>query len=103
MDYNYVRMRNAQKNGDMDNARCYRLLYESGMKTTNNHTVSALDCINLILIIISLLLGIYILYSDTKMAEQNENKSEPVATENVGVTFFDSDEHTCMDCEVYAL
>ncbi len=67
MDYNYVRMRNAVKNKDYEKAEYYRNLYESGK--TKTKIISTLDIVIAILLSVSLLLGVYILYSETKQVE----------------------------------
>ena len=67
MDYNYVRMRNAVKENDYEKAEYYRNLYETGKEKTKS--VSTVDIIITILISVALLLGVYILYSETKQAE----------------------------------
>lgn len=77
MNYNYVRMRNARNNNDFEKAEYYRKLYESGK--SRNDKVTAVDYIILLLLLIALLLGIYILYSETKQAEIYHN-SLPVET-----------------------
>ena len=69
MDYNYVRMRNAIKESDYEKAQYYKDLYENGTNKTK-----AIPPINLFiaaLLVLSVLLGIYILYSETKLAELN--------------------------------
>lgn len=67
MDYNYVRMRNALKLGDLEKAEEYKLLYETGK--TKKKTVSVCDYIIAILLSIAVFLGIYILHSEQKISE----------------------------------
>ena len=67
MDYNYVRMRNALKDGDLAKANEYKLLYESGK--VKKRVLSVLDYAIAILLLISVLLGIYILHSEDKTAK----------------------------------
>ena len=78
MDYNYVRMRNALKDGDLAKANEYKLLYESGK--VKKRVLSVLDYAIAILLLISVLLGIYILHSEDKTAKmQNETVKTGVA------------------------
>lgn len=78
MDYNYVRMRNALKDGDLAKANEYKLLYESGK--VKKRVLSVLDYAIAILLLISVLLGIYILHSEDKTAKmQNETVKTEVA------------------------
>ena len=78
MDYNYVRMRNALKDGDLAKANEYKLLYESGK--VKKRVLSVLDYAIAILRLISVLLGIYILHSEDKTAKmQNETVKTEVA------------------------
>lgn len=67
MDYNYVRMRNAVKENDYEKAEYYRNLYETGKEKTK--AMSVIDIVIIILLSVALLLGVYILYSETKQAE----------------------------------
>ena len=67
MDYNYIRMRNALKLGDLEKAEEYKLLYESGKVKKNS--VSVIDYVIAILVSVAILLGIYILHSEQKIAE----------------------------------
>ncbi len=67
MDYNYVRMRNALKNGDFAEAEEYKLLYETGK--VKRKAFSALDYVVAILVAVSVLLGAYILHCEIKSAE----------------------------------
>ncbi len=69
MDYNYVRMRNALKSGDIEAAERYKILYETGKE--NKHTIAFIDYVIVILFIISLLLSVYILYSEQKLTQTN--------------------------------
>ena len=78
MDYNYVRMRKALKDGDLSKANEYKLLYESGK--VKKRVLSVLDYAIAILLLISVLLGIYILHSEDKTAKiQNETVKTEVA------------------------
>ena len=78
MDYNYVRMRNALKDGDLAKANEYKLLYESGK--VKKRVLSVLDYAIAILLLISVLLGVYILHSENKTAKmQNETVKTEVA------------------------
>ena len=78
MDYNYVRIRNALKDGDLAKANEYKLLYESGK--VKKRVLSVLDYAIAILLLISVLLGIYILHSEDKTAKmQNETVKTEVA------------------------
>ena len=67
MDYNYIRMRNALKLGELEKAEEYKLLYESdkGKKPS----VSVIDYVIAILVSVAVLLGIYILHSEQKISE----------------------------------
>ncbi len=67
MDYNYVRMRNALKDGDMAAAEEYKLLYEAGKAKKKRFSV--LDYTIGSLLLLSVLLGIYILHWEQKAAE----------------------------------
>lgn len=78
MDYNYVRMRKALKDGDLEKANEYKLLYES--ERVKKRVLSVLDYAIAILLLISVLLGIYILHSEDKTAKiQNETVKTEVA------------------------
>ena len=78
MDYNYVRMRNALKDGDLAKANEYKLLYEAGK--VKKRVLTVLDYAIAILLLISVLLGIYILHSEDKTAKmQNETVKTEVA------------------------
>ena len=78
MDYNYVRMRNVLKDGDLAKANEYKLLYESGK--VKKRALSVLDYAIAILLLISVLLGIYILHSEDETAKlQNETVKTEVA------------------------
>lgn len=78
MDYNYVRMRKALKDGDLAKADEYKLLYEAGK--VKKRVLSVLDYAIAILLLISVLLGIYILHSEDKTAKmQNETVKTEVA------------------------
>ncbi len=67
MDYNYVRMRNAVKDKDYEKAEHYRNLYELGKMKVK--AMSPLNIVIAILLSVALLLGVYILYSETKQVE----------------------------------
>lgn len=67
MDYNYIRMRNALKDGELEKAEEYKLLYESGK--VKKSSVSVIDYVIAILISVAVLLGIYILHSEQKISE----------------------------------
>ena len=78
MDYNYVRMRKALKDGDLAKADEYKLLYEAGK--VKKRVLSVLDYAIAILLLISVFLGIYILHSEDKTAKiQNETVKTEVA------------------------
>ena len=78
MDYNYVRMRKALKDGELAKANEYKLLYESGK--VKKRVLSVLDYAIAILLLISVLLGIYILHSEDMSAKlQNETVNTEVA------------------------
>lgn len=81
MDYNYVRMRNALKNGELAKAEEYKLLYEAGRM--KRKAFSVLDYTIVILLSVTVLLGIYILYSESKLAEYNGIDSSAVITSEV--------------------
>ncbi len=66
MDYSYVRMRNAIKDKDREKAEYYRGLYESGKEV--KRTLTVVDYVIFILVLLVILLGIYILYSETQQA-----------------------------------
>lgn len=82
MDYNYVRMRNAIKENDSDKAEYYRKLYETGAVKTRSLT--GIDFVIVIMLVVSVLLGIYILYSETKQIELRPSQSQ-VTTEPLPV------------------
>lgn len=69
MDYNYVRMRNALKNGELEEAEKYKLLYEGGK--TKKKAFSILDYTVVLLLAVTVLLGVYILHSQAKLSENN--------------------------------
>lgn len=69
MDYNYVRMRNALKDGDLAKVEEYKKLYEEGNDKDKERGFSALDCILAVLLSLSVLLGVYILHWEQKAAE----------------------------------
>lgn len=60
MDYNYVRMRNAEKNGDSGMSAHYKKLYEKGIVNIDN--TRSLTVVICILAVIVLALGAYIVY-----------------------------------------
>ena len=76
MDYNYVRMRNALKNGELEKAEEYKLLYE-GAKT-KKRKISVLDYTIVLLLSVTVLLGVYILHSQVKLAENNNEVTQKV-------------------------
>ena len=78
MDYNYVRMCNAIKENDYEKAQHYRNLYENGKNTSK--TIPVIDVVIIALLILSVLLGAYLLYSETKLAELNVNINKIEAT-----------------------
>lgn len=57
MDYNYVRMRNAEKEGNTELAAQYRNLYESGKDI--KETSHIIDYVLILLVIVAIALGIY--------------------------------------------
>ena len=69
MDYNYVRMRNALKRGDLPEAEEYKILYETGR--IKKKTFSVLDYAIAILLFVTVLLGIYILHSEAQRDAEN--------------------------------
>ena len=69
MDYNYVRMRYALKQGDLPKAEEYKLLYETGRH--RKKTLSVLDYTIAILLSVTVLLGIYILHSEAQLGVRN--------------------------------
>lgn len=80
MDYNYVRMRDALKNGDMEKAEEYKLLYEAGK--VRKKAFSVLDYTIIILLSVTVLLGIYILHSEAQLtANQNVANNTAVTSE----------------------
>ena len=80
MDYNYVRMRNALRDGDLAKAEEYKLLYEGKKKKTRKF--SALDYTILLLLCVSVLLGVYILHSQTKMEESKTVQTQEVKNDS---------------------
>ena len=78
MDYNYVRMCNAIKENDYENAQHYRNLYEDEKNTSK--IIPVIDVVIIALLILSVLLGAYLLYSETKLAELNVNINKIEAT-----------------------
>lgn len=71
MDYNYVRMRNAIKENNYEKAQYYKDLYENGKNKTK--AIPAINLVIVALLVLSVLLGLYILHSETKLAELNVN------------------------------
>lgn len=67
MDYNYVRMRNALKNGELEKAEEFKKLYECGKP--KKKSAAPLDYCIAILVSVAVLLGIYILHSEQKISE----------------------------------
>lgn len=72
MDYNYVRMRDALKNGELEKAEEYKLLYEGTKEKKKN--VPVLNYIIAILLCISVSLGAYILHSQERMTENTQTQ-----------------------------
>lgn len=64
MDYNYVRMRKAQRLGDEALAAYYRNLCEKGKPVRRDYTIY--NAVIIILAVIVLMMGIFIIYSETK-------------------------------------
>ena len=58
MDYNYVRMRNAESRGDEELAAKYRALYKKGKSGADSHILNLLI---VLLISVAVALGIYIM------------------------------------------
>ncbi len=81
MDYNYVRMRDALKNGEMEKAEEYKLLYEGAKEKKKN--IPVLNYIIAILLCISVLLGAYILHSQERRTETENTAAEQVETSEV--------------------
>ena len=71
MDYNYVRMRDALKRGDLQKAEEYKLLYETGK--ARKKSFSLIDYTIILLLSVTVLLGIYILHSELQHSENNAN------------------------------
>ncbi len=69
MDYNYVRMRDALKRGDLQKAEEYKLLYETGKSRKKSFAV--IDCAIILLLSVTVLLGIYILHSELQHSANN--------------------------------
>ena len=81
MDYNYVRMRNALKNGELEKAEEYKLLYEG--KKNKKKSLSVLDYTIIFFLCIAVSLGVYILHSQSKITESNSaTVEETVEGEN---------------------
>ncbi|MBR0360438.1 MAG: hypothetical protein IIX21_04930 [Clostridia bacterium] len=70
MDYNYVRMRDALKSGNLEKAEEYKLLYEGAKEKKKN--IPVLNYIIAILLCISVSLGAYILHSQERRTENKE-------------------------------
>lgn len=77
MDYNYVRMRNALKNGELEKAEEYKLLYEG--KKNKKKSLSVLDYTIIFFLCIAVSLGVYILHSQSKITESNSATVEETA------------------------
>lgn len=60
MDYNYVRMRNALKDGDTALAEQYKELYENGYDV--KQTSHVIDYVLILLTAVAVILGIYAVY-----------------------------------------
>ncbi len=69
MDYNYVRMRDALKRGDLQKAEEYKLLYETGK--SRKKPFSVIDYTIILLLSVTVLLGIYILHSELQYSANN--------------------------------
>ena len=70
MDYNYGRMRNALAAEDYESAEHYRQLYRTGTQKTRRF--SAIDYVIALLVAVSVLLGVYISYSEQKAADRTD-------------------------------
>ena len=81
MDYNYVRMRDALKSGDLAKAEEYKLLYEAGK--IKRKSFSVLDYAIVILLSVTVLLGIYILHSESPLAGYQNIDDGAVVTSEV--------------------
>lgn len=81
MNYNYVRMRNALKSGELAKAEEYKLLYEAGK--IKRKAFSVLDYTIVILLSVTVLLGIYILYSEAQLAGYRDMDNSAVITSEV--------------------
>ena len=80
MDYNYVRMRDALKNGELEKSEEFKLLYEGAKEKITS--IPVLNYIIVILACISLLLGVYILHSQDRMTNsENTTTGKVVASE----------------------
>ncbi len=82
MDYNYVRMRNAEKNGDKELAAHYRSLYENPQKKT----VCKLPILNYIialLAVIAVALGVYIAHTHYKVQNASADLAAGTAVSEV--------------------
>lgn len=60
MDYNYVRMRNAAKEGDYNMEAYYKKLYEEGIANEDNTRLLTIAIA--VLSVLVVLLGAYIIY-----------------------------------------
>ena len=71
MDYNYVRMRDALKRGDLQKVEEYKILYETGR--VRKKSFSLIDYTIILLLSVTVLLGVYILHSELQHSENNTN------------------------------
>ena len=71
MDYNYVRMRDALKRGDLQKAEEYKILYETGR--VRKKSFSLIDYTIILLLSVTVLLGVYILHFELQHSENNTN------------------------------
>ena len=73
MDYNYVRMRNAEKSGDHNLSEQYKRLYKRGIVNVENtrHLTAAICILGAVVA----LLGAYIVYDAVSSIPDNENNS----------------------------
>ncbi len=90
MDYNYIRMRNAAKDGNIELAEQYRQLYESGKDI--KETSHIIDYVLVLLVVITIALGAYSVFysrsvkniapqmSTTEVSPEPSDGAEP--TEN---------------------
>ncbi len=73
MDYNYIRMRNAEKDGNTELAAHYRQLYEAG--TDLNAASYVFDYILILLTVIAIVLGIYTIHYSKSVPDTVPEKS----------------------------